>query len=408
MSREKSPTLLLAPHSLEIEGEGAFYYLALAKQLAAKGMNIVSFGIGQPDFDTPSHIKEAAKKALDEGFTGYTETQGIKEAREAVADYLNERYGSDVEPDEIILTPGAKGAIFLAMISYLSPGEEALIFEPSYPAYAQAAKVVHAKPVYIPLEWAGSSEGFKLDLEQVEKRLTEKTKMIVFNNPHNPTGAVFDKKQLDELMELARRKNIIVLVDEIYDNFVYDGGFHSLLEYPGWRDNVLVVNGLSKTFAMTGWRMGYLVARKDVINVLSNVAVNFYSCTTSFVQKAVVAAYKGSWEPVKEIVETFRKRRDLLHSLLSEIYGFEVWKPAGAFYIFPRIKKLLDEVGMDSRDFALYLLNNYGVVVLPGTAFPDKAGEGFLRFSYASSFEDIEEGSKRIKKAVEDLLEKHR
>ncbi len=402
------PTLNLAPHVLSVMGEGAFTYLARAKELQRMGRSIVSFGIGQPDFDTPQHIKEAAAKALEEGFTGYTETQGILEARQAIADYLNERYSAGVDPSEIILAPGAKGAIFLGLAAYLKPGDELIVPEPAYPAYSEAARILGAKPVFVPIEWQGVSKGFRINLDWILERVTDKTRMIVLNNPHNPTGAMFSPKEVEELLDFARDKGLLLLVDEIYDNFVYEGEFKSVLTDPAWRDTVVYVNGLSKTFAMTGWRLGYLVVRKEVVKTIANLAVNIYSCTTSFAQKAVSAAYKGPWEPVREMVETFRKRRDLIHSLLNEIPGFEAWKPLGAFYIFPRIKGLLDELGMTSRDFAITLLEKYGVVVLPGTAFPDKAGEGFLRFSYASSFEDIREGAARIKRAVEEMLAEKR
>ncbi len=398
------PTLSLAPHILEVEGESAFTYLARAKELERQGMSIVSFGIGQPDFDTPAHIKEAAAKALEEGFTGYTPTAGIAEAREAVADYLNQRYGASVSPDEVLIAPGAKGAIFTGMLAFLRPGDEVIVLEPSYPAYAQIAKALHARPVYVPIEWHGPSEGFKINLGWVEEALTERTRMIVLNNPQNPTGALFSPKQVMELLDLARERGLILLADEIYDNFVYDAEFRSVLQDPAWRDTVVYINGLSKTFAMTGWRLGYLVARREIMGKMAELAVNIYSCATSFAQKAIVAAYKGPWEPVREMVEIFKRRRDMLHDRLSRIPGFEVWKPLGAFYMFPRVKKLLDEAGMTSKDLATKLLEEYGVVVLPGTAFPDKAGEGFLRFSYASSFEDIEEGTRRIARAVEDIL----
>ena len=401
---EEKPTLKLAPQVLNVMGEGAFTYLARAKELQRQGMSIVSFGIGQPDFDTPAHIKEAAAKALEEGFTGYTETPGILEARQAIAGYLNERYEAGVDPSEILITPGAKGAIFLALATYLKPGDEVIVPEPTYPAYSEAAKILGAKPVFVPIEWQGASKGFRINIDWIKEKVTEKTRMLILNNPHNPTGAMFSPREVEDLLDFARERGIVLLADEIYDNFVYEGEFRSVLRDPAWRDTVAYVNGLSKTFAMTGWRLGYLVLRREAAKVAANLAVNIYSCTTSFAQKAIPAAFKGPWEPVREMVETFRKRRDLIHSLLNEIPGFEAWKPLGAFYIFPRIKGLLEELNMSSRDFALTLLEKYGVVVLPGTAFPDKAGEGFLRFSYASSFDDIREGAARIKRAVEEML----
>jgi len=400
-----SPTDGLKPIVPQLLGELAFIYIARANELKKKGYDVISFGVGQPDIPTFQHIIDAAKKALDEKFTGYTETAGILELRQAIADYLNERYGAGVRPTEVIVTPGGKGAIFLAISSYLGPGDEVIIPEPSYPAYPEVARFIGAKPVFIPLKWLGPESGFALDIELIEKAITPKTKMIVVNNPQNPSGALFSPKEVEKIMEIAKERKLIVLVDEIYDNFIYDNAeFKSFLTDSEWRDYVLYVNGFSKTFSMTGWRLGYLVVKEDVAKKLTRLAVNIYSCATSFAQKAAVMALKGDWGPVKEMVKLFEKRRDLMASKLSKVPGFEVWKSKGAFYMFPRVAKLLNEVGMNVEEFVDYLLNNYYVVVLPGTAFPDKAGKDYLRFSFASSFEAIDKGTDRIKEAVENLL----
>lgn len=401
------PTLNVPKYLYDISGEGAFAYLARAKELARKGMDIVSFGIGQPDFPTPKHIREEAKRALDEGFTGYTETAGILELREAIAEYLNNKYGADVRTDEIVVTTGAKTAILIALAMYVQEGDEVIIPEPSYPAYAQVVKLFKGKPVYVPLKWEGGAKGFSLDLELIEKNITEKTKVIVLNNPHNPTGAVFTPKQIDELIDLARRKNLVIIADEIYDNFVYDGEFKSVLSHSDWRDNVVYVNGFSKTFAMTGWRLGYIVIRKDVIDRVIDLAVNVYSCATSFAQKAGIKALRGDWKPIKEMIDIFKRRRDLLYELLRQVPGFDVWKSPGTFYMFPNIEGALNLTGLkNAKELADTLLEKYGVVVLPGTAFPDKAGEGFIRFSFAASFDDIRRGVDRIRKAIEELSKK--
>ena len=398
------PTLNVPKYLYDISGEGAFAYLARAKELARKGMDIVSFGIGQPDFPTPKHIREEAKRALDEGFTGYTETAGILELREAIAEYLNNKYGADVKSNEIVVTTGAKTAILIALAMYIQEGDEVIIPEPSYPAYAQIVKLFKGKPVYIPLKWEGGAKGFSLDIELIEKNITERTKAIVLNNPHNPTGAVFASKQIDELMNLVRRKNIIIIADEIYDNFVYNGEFKSVLSHSDWRDYVVYVNGFSKTFAMTGWRLGYVVVRNEVIDRAIDLAVNVYSCAVSFAQKAGVKALRGDWKPIKEMIDIFKKRRDLLYELLKQVPGFDVWKSPGTFYMFPNIEGVLELTGLkNAKELADTLLEKYGVVVLPGTAFPDKAGEGFIRFSFATSFDDIRKGVDRIRKAVEEL-----
>ena len=408
LNSKNKPTLNYNPVLDNIIGEGAFTYLARAKEIArTRGIRIVSFGIGQPDFPTPQHIIDEAKKALDEGFTGYTETAGILEVREAIADYLNERYKGDIKPDEVIVTTGAKTAIFLAIAAYIREGDDVIIPEPSYPAYAQVVKLFKGKPKYVPLEWKGDTEGFLLDLTRIEESITPKTRMIILNNPHNPTGAVFTKEQVDRLMEIARERNVIIVADEIYDNFVYDIEFNSVLSYEDWRDYVVYVNGFSKTFSMTGWRLGYVAARREVIRKMLDLAVNIYSCAPSFAQKAAVIALKGDWTPVKEMVKVFKARRDLLYELLKDVPGFEVWKSQGAFYMFPCVKKTLELTGISSeKELADILLEKYGVVVLPGILFPDKAGKGFFRFSFATSFEDIREGVKRIKEAIEELSRK--
>ncbi|MEB3789820.1 MAG: aminotransferase class I/II-fold pyridoxal phosphate-dependent enzyme, partial [Desulfurococcales archaeon] len=274
------PTLDLQPTMYDISGETAFVFLAIARELAAQGRRIISFGIGQPDFPTPKHIIEEAKKALDEGFTGYTETAGIPELRQAIADYLNSRYNAGVDKDEIVVTPGAKAAIFLAIAAYVRPGEEVIVPDPSYYAYSQISKFFGAKPVYVPMNFE-PDKGFSLDIEKIEEAITDKTRIIAINNPHNPTGSIFDKDQLEALYDIAKKKNILLLFDEIYDNFVYqEEKFTSILTFSDWKDYVAYVNGFSKTFSMTGWRLGYLVVRKEVIPRLLDLAVSMYSCPT--------------------------------------------------------------------------------------------------------------------------------
>jgi len=398
-----APTLELQPRMLEIQGETAFVFLAMAKKLQAQGKRIISFGIGQPDFPTPRNIREAAKRALDEGFTGYTETAGIPELREAIADYLNSRYGSDVSPDEVIVTTGAKTAIFMAIAAYVRPGDEVIVPDPSYYAYAMTAKFFGGRPVYVPMKFE-EDYGFSLDIEAIENAITDKTRMIVVNNPHNPTGSIFGADQLEELYELARRRGIILLFDEIYDNFVYEKGkFKSILSFPDWRDNVLYVNGFSKTFSMTGWRLGYLVARREVIPKLLDLAVTVYSCPPSFAQKAGVEALRGDWSEVHRMISEFEKRAGLLYDILRDAYGFEVYKPHGAFYMFPRVRQLLDKAGLTVEELVHKLLYDYGVVVLPGTSFPGSLGKDFVRLSFATATEDIREGAEIIVRASREI-----
>ena len=399
-----SQSLSLSPEVLSIEGETGFAYLAKAREIhEKKGIPIYSFGIGQPDFPTPKHIVDAAKKALDEGFTGYTETAGIPELRQAIADYLNGRYHGEVSPDEIVVTPGAKNAIYLTLASYITEGDEVIIVEPSYYAYAMVVKMRRGKPVFAAADFV-PGKGFVIDTEKILDKITDKTKAIVINNPHNPTGSIFSPSQIDGLVDLAREKGILLVSDEIYDNFVFHGKFKSLLEYEDWRDTSIVINGFSKTFSMTGWRLGYVVARREVIPRLTGLAVTMYSCATSFVQKAGVTALKGDWTPVKEMVQEFRERAQLLHDELSKIPGFESYLPHGAFYMYPRIENLLKMVNMDTEQFVNYLLEEKGIVILPGSAFPDKAGINHVRFSFATSKDVIRKGTELIKEAVEKLI----
>ena len=400
-----TPTLSYRQVIEEMLGEKAFAFIAKGRELAKKGYKVYSFGIGQPDLPTPDHIIEAGIKALREKFTGYTETAGIPELRSAIAEYLNTRYGSDVKPDEVIVTPGTKGAIFLAIMTYLRPGDEIIIPEPSYPAYSEISKVLGINRVFVPLKWLGEDKGFALPIEEIEEAITPKTRMIVVNNPHNPTGGLFEPRQLDELMDIARRHKLMILVDEIYDNFVYDNAeFKSMISYSDWRDYIVYTNGFSKTFSMTGWRLGYLVVRREVAQHLPKLAVNIWGCPVSFGQKAAIIALKGDWTPIKKMIELFRMRRDLLVEKLRKIPGFEVWKSKGAFYLFPRIKKILDETGLDVEEFVNKIIDKYHIILLPGTAFPDKAGREFLRLSFCTDFETIEEGTQVLKKAIEEIL----
>ncbi len=400
-----APTLSTKGILNDLGGEAAFAYLARAKEIASRGVKIYNFGIGQPDIPTFDHIINAAKESLDSKFTGYTETAGIYDLREAISTHLNSRYGCDVEPSEVIVTPGAKCALFLSIAAYLGEGDEIIVFEPSFPAYPEIAKFLGAKPVYVPLKWLGKEHGFELDLEAVEESITPKTKMIVVNNPHNPTGALFSASEVEGLMEIARKRKIIILSDEIYDHFIYDNAeFKSFLSFPDWRDYVIYVNGFSKTYSMTGWRLGYVVARREVMPRLSVLAVNVYSCATSFVQKAAIAALQRSEADIKRMIHIFKERRDLMYSKLSSIEGLEVWRSKGAFYMFPNVGKILNECGITVEKFVNHLLTKYGVVVLPGTAFPDKFGKDFIRLSFAVDLATIDEGIERMRECINNLI----
>ncbi len=402
------PTLKYRGLIEELRGEGGFAYIARGRELMRKGFRVVNLSIGQPDVPTPENVIESAVYWLKEKkYTAYTETAGIPELREAIAEYLNTRYGSDIKPSEVVVTPGTKGAIFLALAAYLEPGDEIIVPEPSYPAYPEGARIIGGVPRYIPLKFEGPDKGFSLDLSLIEENITSRTKMIAVNNPHNPVGEVFTPKQLDELMDIARRKNVMILADEIYDNFIYDDKpFKSLISYPDWRDYVVYTNGFSKTFSMTGWRLGYLVVREEVARHLSKLAVNMWGCPVSFAQKAAIDALRDeeTWKWVRELSRRYSETRRLLYDLVKDVPGVEASLPSGAYYLFPRITGLLEATGMSVEELVDYIIDNHHLIILPGTAFPDKAGRDYVRFSFATNREEIVEGAKRFKEAVEELL----
>ena len=400
----REPTLDYKAILDDLSGEIAFQYISRAKELASKGFDVISFGVGQPDIPTPQFLVDEGKKALDERFTGYTETEGIKELREAITEYLNTRYGSDVKPDEVVVTIGTKGAAYLAMAAYVRPGDEVIVTDPTYPVYSELPKLLGARPVYAPLKWLGRESGFSLDIDLIHELITSRTRGIAIVNPHNPTGAVFSSREVEEIMNLARDYNLLVIADEIYDNFLYeDADFKSFISFPDWRDHVLYCNGFSKTFSMTGWRLGYLVARREVAKVLTKLAVNTWSCPPSIAQKVGIKALRSDWSFVKEMVSLFDKRRRILYEELKQIKGFEVWRGKGAFYLFPKISEILEATGLGVEAFVTRLMEEKHVVVLPGTAFPKEFGKNFIRFSYAVSEERIVEGVKRIREFVENL-----
>jgi len=397
---KRSPALELQPMLREIKGETAFAFLALARKLMKEGRRVISFGIGQPDYVTPHHVREEAKRALDEGFTGYTETAGIPELREAITYYLKSRYNADVDPEEVIVTTGAKTAIFIAIASYIRPGDEAIIVDPSYYAYAQVVKLFGGTPVYVPMAFE-PGYGFKLDVESIEKAVTSRTRMVVINNPNNPSGSVLSPVELEKLYDIVVKNNLILVSDEIYDNFIYEGvKFKSVLQLEGWRDHVIYINGFSKTFSMTGWRLGYLVARRDVIPSMIDLAVTVYSCAPSIAQKAGVAALKGDWEPVREMVSEFERRAKVLYNILSESEYIEAYMPQGAFYMFPRVSRFLRKTGMSVEDLVYYLLYDHGVLVIPGTSFSDLIGGDHIRISFATKMDNVVEGSRIIVEAL--------
>jgi aspartate/methionine/tyrosine aminotransferase len=374
--------------------ETAFEVLAKAKALEKQGKNIVHLEIGEPDFDTPKNIKDAAVKALYEGYTHYVPSAGIPELREAIAEYISKTRKIKVEPEEVVVTPGAKPIMFFAILACVNPGEEVLYPNPGFPIYESVINFVGAKPVPIPLL---EENDFRMDHEYLKKKITKKTKMIIINSPENPTGGVLTKEDLKVIADcISNRDDVIVLSDEIYSRIIYEGEHESIASLPGMKEKTIILDGFSKTYAMTGWRLGYGVMRKDLAQKIAQLMTNSNSCTCTFIQMAGIEALKGPQNEVEKMVAEFRKRREVIVSGLNKIKGITCKKPRGAFYVFPNIKG----TGMDCRKLGDYLLNEAGVAVLPGTSF-GKYGEGYLRLSFANSIENITKALERISRALE-------
>ncbi len=375
--------------------EGAFIVLARAKELERQGKRIIHCEIGQPDFDTPAHIKEAAKRALDEGFTGYTPSAGIMELREAIAEYVSRTRGIEVTPDQVVVTVGAKIGIFSALMAFVNPGEEVIIPMPAYPSYESVTEFVGGvvKPVVLKEEREFSPSG-----EEIAEAVTDKTKVIVINTPSNPTGGVYKREDLEAIVEVAKEHDLWIISDEIYEDIIFDGKKHeSILSIPGAEERAVMLSGFSKTYAMTGWRLGYVVAPKEVADKITKIQLNTVSCPVSFVQKAGIAALKGPRDEVEVMVREYEERRDLLYREINRIPGFSMIKPAATFYAFPNVKKL----GVKSKELATMLLEGAGVALLPGTDF-GAPGEGYLRLSFATSKENLMEAMERIRAFVEE------
>jgi len=376
--------------------ETAFEVLAKAKALEKQGKDVVHLEIGEPDFDTPRNIKEAATKALYQGYTHYVPSAGIFEFRQAIAEYISKTRNIDVNADEVVVTPGGKPVMFFSILALVNPGDEVLYPNPGFPVYESLVNFVGAKPVPIPLK---EENDFSLDPEYVKEKITKKTKMIIINSPENPTGGVLTKDHLKAIADcVADRDDLFVLADEIYSRIIYEGKHESITAFPGLKEKTILLDGFSKTYAMTGWRLGYGVMQKDLAQKVSQLMTNSNSCTCSFIQMAGLEALKGPQTEPEKMVAEFKKRREVIVSGLNKIKGITCKKPRGAFYVFPNITG----TGMDCRKLGDHLLYNGGVAVLPGTSF-GKFGEGYLRLSFANSVENIKKALERITKTLENL-----
>ncbi len=375
--------------------ETAFEVLVRARALEAQGKNIVHLEIGEPDFDTPSNIITAAKDALDNGFTHYTPSAGLPAAREAIAEYINKTRGYDLyNANEIVITPGGKPIMFFGIMATVDPGDEVIYPNPGFPIYESMINFLGAKPVPLPLR---EEKEFRFDVEDLEARITPKTRMVIVNTPQNPTGGILTEDDLSQIAELAVKHDLIVLSDEIYSQITYDGFKHdTLTRYPGMKERTIMLDGFSKTFAMTGWRLGYGAMPEDIAKVVAKLQTNATSCTASFNQMAGIEALSDRTLPrVTEFVEEFCKRRDAIVAGLNSLPNVRCHSPKGAFYVFPNITG----TGMTSQQFADFSLYEAGVACLSGTAF-GMYGEGFVRFSYANSIENIEEAIRRLRTAL--------
>jgi aspartate aminotransferase len=382
--------------------ENAFKVLAEVNQLKSQGKDIISFGLGEPDFDTPSNIKEAAINAIRQNYTHYGPSAGLLALREAIANYVSKSRKIKVDPGEVVVTPGGKPVIFYSILCLINPGDEVLYPNPGYPIYESIINFAGAKAVPVPII---EEKNFSLDVGQLKKLITSKTKMIVLNSPQNPTGGIIEKQDLEAIAALAKERDIMILSDEIYSEMIFEGKFHSISSFPGMKERTIILDGLSKTYSMTGWRVGYGIFNREIAGHISNLETNSVSCTATFSQIASIEALNGPQEETRRMVEIFSKRSKLIVDGLNDIKGVKCLKPKGAFYVFPNVTQACKNLRLaTSEEFQKYLLHEAGVAVLPRSSFGVRnTGENneYVRLCYAVSEKEIIEGLSRIKKAVE-------
>lgn len=374
-----------------------------SNELRAAGIDVINLSVGEPDFDTPHHIKEAAKEAIDANFTRYTPVPGYLSLRKAIAEKLSKENGLDYKPEQIVVSGGAKQALSNVILSVVNPGDEVIIPTPAWVSYVEMVKLAEGVNVLVP---AGVDQDFKITPEQLEAAITPRTRMVLLCSPSNPTGSVYTEDELRGLVDvIARHPGIIVLADEIYEHINYTGKFVSLGSFPEIADRTVIINGVSKAYAMTGWRVGFMAGPLDIAKATTKLQGQTTSGCSSIAQKAAEAAYTGSQECVEEMRKAFERRRDLVVKLAREIPGLKVNEPQGAFYLFPEVSAYLGKshegkvIETDS-DLAMYLLETGHVATVSGTAF---CMPGYLRFSYAASDEQLREAMRRIKEALAKL-----
>lgn len=381
--------------------ENAFIVLDEVNSLVKQGKDIISFCIGEPDFDTPANIKRAAIKAIEDGYTHYGPSAGLPELREVVADYIAKTRRITTSPEEVVIAPGGKPIIYYVIHALVEDGDEVIYPNPGYPIYESVINFVGGEAVPAPLL---EEKNFSYDVNYIKKLVNNRTKMIILNSPQNPTGGVISKEDLESIAEIAKKNNIWILSDEVYSRIIYDGEFCSIASVDGLKDNIIILDGFSKTYAMTGWRIGYGVMQKELAKRIAQLITNCESCTATFTQIAAKEAYLGSQKDTEKMVAEFKARRDLIVDGLNEMNGVKCFKPHGSFYVFPNVTGVCERLGFsDSKELQKYLLYDANVAVLPRTSFGIKnIGENqeYIRLSYATSRDNIINGLKRIKKAI--------
>lgn len=383
--------LRLAERMYRLGTETAFEVAARARALEANGKPIIHLEIGEPDFDTPSHVRQAAAEALEQGYTHYTGATGIPELREAIAAYAGGKRGLKFDPANVVVTPGAKPIMFYTIMLLIESGDEVIYPNPGFPIYESMINFLGG--VAVPLQLSEGRD-FRINLNELESKVSSKTRLIILNSPGNPTGGVLTYDDLERIARIAVKNDIMVLADEIYSEIIYEGEHHTIMSFPGMVERTILLDGFSKTFAMTGWRMGYGVFPGEMVPHVSRLIINSVSCTSAFSQRGAIAALTGPREEVDKMLSAFAMRRDLVYEGLNRIPGLRCNKPEGAFYAFPNIT----DTGLDSRAYADYLLHEADVAVLPGTSFGEY-GEGYIRVSFANSAENLTEAMHRIEKA---------
>ncbi|MCY4437250.1 MAG: pyridoxal phosphate-dependent aminotransferase [Chloroflexi bacterium] len=375
-----------------LKGESAFAVLARARKLESAGKDIIHLEIGEPDFPTPENIVEAGVQALQDGHTHYGPTPGLLPCREAIARYVQQGWGVDASAENVVVTPGAKPIVFAGILATVNPGDEAIYPDPGFPTYDSMLRFAGAARVPLTLY---EERQFRWDLDELRDSITDKTRLIILNAPHNPTGGVFTAEELGEIADMVRGKPIWVLSDEIYSRIVYDGSHASILAHPGMQEQTILLDGHSKTYAMTGWRLGYGVMPVPLAEKIGLILNNATSCTASFTQMAGIEALEGPQDSVVAMVAEFRRRRDAFIGALNAIDGLSCLVPQGAFYAFCNVK----ELGVGSARLERYWLEEAGVASLSGTGF-GAAGEGYVRFSFANSLENLMAAAERIEAAM--------